>query len=138
MTALDAPNLAGPGLTLVLVTARSPTLGEVAFRNLEAAGYGRIRAMKKASEALTTVSCLAIAASRSENGFPTQAEYAAYWKLSERSAQREWDLFRKAFPGEDSPERLARLVVSEYAARLAKTEDPSLAFSLPATVLTSG
>ena len=119
-------------LRLVLMAARSPTLGEVAFRNLEAAGYGRIRAMKKASEALTTLSCLAIAASRSENGFPTQADYAAYWNQTERSAQRDWQRFREAFPTEESPERLARWLVSEYGRRLAEHDDPGFAFTLPA------
>jgi hypothetical protein len=124
--------LAGAVLRLVLMAARSPTLGEVAFRNLEAAGYGRIRAMKKASEALTTLSCLAIAASRSENGFPTQADYAAYWNQTERSAQRDWQRFREAFPTEESPERLARWLVSEYGRRLAEHDDPGFAFTLPA------
>lgn len=129
------PDLAGAVLRLVLMATRSPTLGEVAFRNLQAKGYGRIRAMKKASEALTTVSCLAIAASRSENGFPTQAEYAAYWKQTERSAQRDWERFREAFPGEKGPERLARALVAEYSRRLSEHDDPGFAFSLPATVL---
>ena len=132
MTVAEATILAGGGLRLVLVPPRSPTLGEVAFRNLQAAGHGRIRAMKKASEALTTVSCLAIAASRSENGFPTQAEYASYWNQTERSAQRDWQRFREAFPGEDGPERLARALVAEYSRRLAEHEDPGFAFTLPA------
>jgi hypothetical protein len=118
------------------MAVRTQTLGEVAFVNLQAKGYGRIRAMKKAAEALTTVSCLAIAASRSENGFPTQAEYAAYWKQTDRSAQRDWERFREAFPGEKGPERLARWLVSEYGKRLAEHEDPGFAFSLPATLLT--
>lgn len=118
------------------MATRTPTLGEVAYRNLrEREGYGTMRAMKLAADACTTVACLAIAAAHSENGFPTQANYAHYWKQSERTAQREWALVKKAFPGEDGPERLARLVVSEYAARLAKSEDPSIAFSLPASVL---
>lgn len=114
------------------MAARTPTLGEVAYRNLQAAGYGRIRAMKKASEALTTLSCLAIAASRSEDGFPSQAEYAAYWNQTERSAQRDWQRFREAFPTEDSPERLARWLVSEHGRRLAEHDDPGFAFSVPA------
>jgi gamma-glutamyltranspeptidase len=119
-------------------TTRKPaTLGEVAFLNLRAQGYGTVRAMKAAADALTTAATLAIAASQSENGFPTQAEYAAYWKLSQRSAQREWERFRKAFPHEDGPERLARAIVAEYSRRLAK-EDPSMAFGLPASLLTAG
>jgi hypothetical protein len=128
----DTTILAGDGLRLILMAARSPTLGEVAFRNLQAAGYGRIRAMKKASEALTTLSCLAIAASRSENGFPTQADYAKFWKQTERSAQRDWQRFREAFPSEESPERLARWLVSEHGPLLAKRDDPGFAFTLPA------
>jgi hypothetical protein len=118
-----------------MTTTRTPTLGEVAFLNLRAQGYSTIRAMKAAADALTTAGALAIAASRSENGFPTQAEYAAYWKQSERSAQREWERFRKAFPDEDGPERLARALVADYSRRLAEREDPSIAFALPATVL---
>jgi hypothetical protein len=92
--------------------------------------------MRGAADALATAGALAIAAARSANGFPTQAEYAAYWKQSERSAQREWERFRKAFPSEEGPERLARLLVAEYSRRLAEREDPSVAFSLPASVLT--
>ena len=99
----DATNLAGGGPRLMLMAAPTPTLGEVALRNLEAAGYGRIRAMKKASEALTTVAALAIAAARSENGFPTQAQYAAYWRQPIRSAQRDWQRFREAFPDRGQP-----------------------------------
>ena len=133
----DATNLAGAVLRLVLMATRSQTLGEVAFLNLQAKGYGRIRAMKKAAEALTTVSCLAIAASRSENGFPTQAQYAAYWKQNERSTQRDWERFREAFPGEKGPERLAKALVAEYSRRLSQHEDPGFAFSLPATLLTA-
>ena len=94
--------------------------------------------MKKAAEACTTIACLAIAAIKSpDDGFPTQLDYAAYWKLSERTAQREWSLFKKAFPGEESPERLARWLPSEYASRLSKREDATVAFSAeaPATLL---
>jgi hypothetical protein len=108
------------------------TLQEVAYRNLQAAGYGRMRAMKKAAEACTTIGCLAIAAARSEDGFPTQEDYAAYWKQSYRSVQRDWARFREAFPTEDGPERLARHVVSEFAARLAEREDTAIAATLPA------
>ena len=117
--------------------ARPQTLGEVAFLNLRAAGYSTVRAMKGAADALATAGALAIVASKSDNGFPTQAEYAAYWKQSERSAQREWERFRKAFPNEEGPEHLARWLASEYGRRLAQREDPSIAFSLPASVLTA-
>ena len=131
--------MTGVSPTLDAVANRPPTLGEIAFLNLRnGEGYGTVQAMKKAAEACTTIACLAIAAIKSpEDGFPTQLDYAAYWKLSERTAQREWALFKKAFPGEESPERLARWLASEYAARLSKREDASVAFSAeaPATLL---
>lgn len=131
--------MTGASPTLHAVANRSPTLGEIAFLNLRNhENYGTVRAMKKAAEACTTIACLAIAAiNSSDDGFPTQLDYAAYWKLSERSAQREWALFKKAFPGEDSPERLARWLMTEYASRLSKREDASVAFSAeaPATLL---
>ena len=119
------------------MAARTQTLGEVAFLNLRAAGYSTVRAMKGAADALATAGTLAIAAAHSDNGFPTQAEYAAYWKQSERSAQREWERFRKAFPQEDGPERLAKILLSQYTRRVSEREDPSIAFALPASVLTA-
>jgi len=127
----------GASPTLPGVATRQITLAEVATQNLRAQGYGAMRAMKGAADALATAGCLAIVAAKSDNGFPTQAGYATYWKQSERSAQREWERFRKAFPGEDGPERLARAIVAEYSRRLAEREDPSMAYSLPATLLTS-
>jgi Txe/YoeB family toxin of Txe-Axe toxin-antitoxin module len=114
-------------------TRTAPTLGEVAFRNLREQGYGPVRAMKAAADALAIAGALAIAATQ-QDGFPTQAEYANYWKQSERSAQRDWERFRKAFPGEDGPERLARALVTDYSRRLSH-QDPSVAFAMPATVL---
>lgn len=117
---------------------RQQTLAELAYINLRSdfgGGLGgTIKASKKASEALTTVACLAIAAHRgaAENGgWPSQAEYARYWKISERQAQREWAVFKQAFPGEDSPERVAKILVNDYRARVA-SEDPSFVFSVPA------
>lgn len=117
---------------------REQTLAEVAFLNLRS-GYGNglggtLKASKKASEALTTAACLAIAAHRgaaADGGWPSQAEYAIYWKISERQAQREWAVFKQAFPGEESPDRLAKLLVNEYRARVASA-DPSFVFSVPA------
>lgn len=38
---------------------------------------------------------------------PTRAEHAAEWKQSEREVYRDLALFRQAFPGEESPDRLA-------------------------------
>lgn len=114
------------------MSPRTLTLQEIAYRNLQAAGYGRMRAMKKAADACVTIGCLAIAAARSEDGFPTQEDYAAYWNQSSRSTQRDWQRFREAFPTETGPERLARYVVSEFAARLTEREDAAVAATLPA------
>ncbi len=86
---------------------------------------------------MTTVVSLAICAQMRDegDGWPTQAEYAAWWKISERQAQREWELFKRAFPGEESPDRIAQLMVANYGRRLAeggKRGNPGLAWSLPA------
>jgi hypothetical protein len=127
-----------PRLDAVPRPKRQQTLAELAFVNLrgEFGGGlgGTLKASKKASEALTTAACLAIAAhlGAAENGgWPSQAEYARYWKISERQAQREWAVFKQAFPREDSPDRLAKFLVTEYRARVA-SEDPSFVFSVPA------
>jgi hypothetical protein len=77
--------------------------------------------------------CLAITAERgasADGGWPTQAEYAEYWKMSDRQAQREWKLVKRAFPGEDGPDRLAKAMHANYRARL--SEKVSYAFSIPA------
>ncbi len=47
------------------------------------------------------------------------AEYAAWWKDSERTAWRHLAAFRKSYPGHDDPAELAR----ELAPKLAKTAD---------------
>lgn len=41
---------------------------------------------------------------------PEVAEYAAWWKISERTAYRELADFAKAFPEEDGPDRIATWV----------------------------
>lgn len=127
-----------PKLDAVPRAKRQQTLAEVAYVNLrlefgEGLG-GTLKASKKASEALTTAACLAIAAHRGaaeDGGWPSQAEYARYWKISERQAQREWAVFKQAFPREDSPERLAKILMTEYRSRVA-SDDPSFVFSVPA------
>lgn len=129
---------AEPRLDAVPRSKRQQTLAEVAYINLrgEFGGGlgGTLKASKKASEALTTAACLAIAAHRGaaeDGGWPSQAEYARYWKISERQAQREWAVFKQAFPNEESPERMAKYLATEYRARVA-SEDPSFVFSVPA------
>lgn len=106
--------------------ARQLPLTAIAFLNLQAAGEGKLRSYKHAAEACEPIWLLAYARHKLDH-WPTQAEYAAFWKISERSAQREWALFRRGFPTEESPERLARWLYSEVAARI---EDRSTALSV--------
>jgi len=102
------------------------TLHTVAFLNIEkAAGRPKtglqslksFRSMKAAADAVEPIWGLAMA--RKKLGtWPNQAEYAAFWGISERSAQREWAAFRKGFPDEESPERLARWLYSEISEKI--------------------
>jgi hypothetical protein len=111
------------------VAKRHPrTLAEVAAVNLlqeyGSGTVGRLKATKKAAEAVSVLA-LAIAAERgaaADGGWPTQAEYAVYCK--------------RAFPGEDGPERLATAMHANYRARLA--ENVSCAFSIPADAVAVG
>ena len=106
-------------------------LGTVALINLRAAGEGKLISMKHAGDTCATIWALAYAHHKLNLGrFPTQAEYAEYWNKSERSAQREWALFRKAFPTEESPERLARWLLSEISTRIEAKQ--AEAFTVPA------
>jgi len=95
-----------------------PTLADVALANLRSSGMGTVRAYASAGKALATVAALAIAAAEHDE-WPTQAEYAAHWKITERTAQREWALFRQAFPGEQTPDAFAQLIAAQRAKQLA-------------------
>jgi hypothetical protein len=104
------------------------TLGEVASMNLlaESGGNGigaQLKAVKKGAEAATVLACLAIAhlEGAGADGWPAQYEYAAYWKITERQASREWDLIRRAFPGEAGPDRLAKILALDYGPRLQRS-----------------
>lgn len=102
--------------------------------NLQNAGVGKLRSMKEAAAACEPVVALAIA--RKQLGhWPSQSEYAQHWKISERTAQYEWALFRKAFPEEESPERLAKQLYAEVGAD--RIEDRSAAFSVPMNLVTA-
>src|SRR5439155_24063445 len=77
-----------------------------------------------AAKVVTTIWKLAKA--RDELGhWPTQVEYAEHWKRSERSAQREWALFKQAFPTLE-PEDLAKQLYADMREQL---DDSSVAFS---------
>lgn len=93
------------------------TLTEVAYLNLRNQGIGPLAAINRAADAIATIGALALAR-RDFDHWPTQVEYATFWKVSERTAQREWARVKEAFPGEDGPERLARHVYAELGDRL--------------------
>lgn len=116
------------------MTGKTPTLVEVAVGNLTADGMKPIKATITASRVLANTWALAYAAHELNLGrWPTQVEYAAYWKMPERTAQREWALFRQAFPGEESPDRLARHIAAELGKRIAQRETTAAAaLTLPA------
>jgi hypothetical protein len=91
---------------------RRVTLAEAATTNLRAGGASWPKAMVKAGQACSTVYAWWRAADELGD-WPTYVEYAAYWKISERTVYRELDVFRLAFPTEADTRRLAELVGSE-------------------------
>jgi hypothetical protein len=122
----------------------SPTLAEVATRNLlaarEASGKTRLsmreqfKCAKLAADAVATIACLAITAEalgRDRSTWPTQQEYADFWKVNVRHAQRQWALVKQAFPGEDGPDRLAQHLWANWRRDLARRRS-DFALSVPA------
>jgi hypothetical protein len=118
-----------PRLT-VAENAKNLPLTGVAYLNLKARGAGTTKAILDAAKACETICAWAIAHQQLALGedWPTQVQYADFWKINERTVRRELDRFCKAFPDEDSPERLARWLQSVYASRL-KRDDFSPALS---------
>jgi hypothetical protein len=130
----------GAALTLSGVPKYPRTLGEVAVRNILAQnGAGKpslvaqARAAKQAADALTVAVALAISAYRNDGDY-SQKTYATWWEITDRTAQRDWESFRRAFPGEQTPQRVAERIVAEYGQRMAELE-PRAGLSLPADVL---
>lgn len=124
----------------VVARDRQRTLADVAFANLRAAGYGTWRAHLLTARVIATLGKLAMAAhaGAGADDWPTQVEYADYWEISPRTAQREWHLFGQAFELEPDRvdaelERMARWALSQYGARLG--DRASELSSLPADAL---
>jgi hypothetical protein len=128
--------MSGQPLTLDPMRRRGPsTLAELAFVNLRAAGYGWRESFSRATDALDTASSLAIAylkGAGTDGAWPTQAEYAEHYGITTRTAQRQWHVFREAFPDEASPERIAEIFAREYGRRL---EDRGAMLSAPASLV---
>jgi hypothetical protein len=107
---------------------RRPTLATIAAANLRASEPD-LRTTQRifvASQAVVTIWQLATAAT-ALGEWPTKGQYAAHWRIDERTAEREWARFRRAFPTESSPERLARWLQTEA---LQRTDDSSAALSV--------
>jgi|SRR5579884_3010398 len=116
------------------------TLVQVAYARARQSGAGTLKAYKLASDAVQLPVCLAIAqvkGAAADGGWPTQAEYARFWGLTDRTAQREWARYREVFGPDARPEELARQLVAEYGRRLAEGErgNPALVMSAPASLL---
>lgn len=110
--------------------ARAPrTLAEFAFEGLRRSGVGQIKAAVQGAQVVADIWALAFAAHQLGH-WPTQPEYAAFWKITDRTAQRQWARFRQAFPDESSPDRLARWMVSELGRRMADRDSVRDAQSL--------
>ena len=119
---------------------RQATLAEVGIARLKQDGVGTIKAFKLTADALATPVALAIAQVKGAGvdvwTQPTQAEYAAFWKLPLRTAQREWALYRHVFGEEARPETVAARLVLDYGRRLEEQGgNPSLVLNAPATLL---
>jgi hypothetical protein len=111
-----------------LMAKQQLPLAAVAVVNLRATGMRTVPAIHNAARVVATIWQIAYTAYKLEH-YPTQAEYADEWKVSERSVQREWALFKQAFPTEESPERLSRWMLSEINRRI---EDSSTALTVAA------
>jgi hypothetical protein len=94
------------------------------------------RASKAAADAVALPVAIAIAyeAGAGADGWPSQLEYAAWWKVSERSAQREWATFRRVFGESVDPYELAQAIYANYRSRL-RQQDVSVAYDLPSALL---
>jgi hypothetical protein len=112
------------------MAAPHKTLGDVAAINLLATGERSVRATMKAARVGVFLWCLA-RQFEDTGEWPTQAAYAEHWRLNERTAERDWAAFHDVFPGEPSPERLGRWVVSERAAGRAQTQASTLGALAP-------
>jgi hypothetical protein len=98
--------------------ARPPrTLIEIGTMNLLAASGDRgvraqIRAARKAGQAVEVFYTLALASLQGAgaDGWPNQREYSEFAGITTRQAVRHWQLVAEVFPGEDGPDRVAKLM----------------------------
>lgn len=99
-----------------------------------------LRATKAAADAVQLPVLLAIAHENKAgggdraDGWPSQKEYAAWWKLSERSMQREWALYRRVFGAEADPYEAAKAIYANYTSRI-RAQDVSVVYDVPAALV---
>jgi hypothetical protein len=89
----------------------------VAMRNLVNSGMKKPLAAVAAGKALAVLWKFLVAG-QSLNHWPTQHEYADYWNETRRTAERDWERFRRAFPTQQSPRKLAELVRAQRPAQI--------------------
>jgi hypothetical protein len=121
------------------VKTAEQTLVELAYVKALDAGYGRVKAYKVAADVLRLPVGLAIAYRRGagEDGrWPTQGQYASYWAITDRTAQREWERYREIFGEDADPQYLARQLDDAYGLRLEQSRAAeSMALVAPASLL---
>jgi hypothetical protein len=97
--------------------ALTNSLAALAFLNLVDAGHPKSRALLEATKVSATVVGIALTWRKLDRR-PTQLEFADAWGMSERKAQKEWALFKEAFPAEASPYRAAEWLHANTSSRL--------------------
>lgn len=105
---------------------REPTLIEAATAVAITKTNSRVKAWRLAADALVLPVMLAEAklqGAAADGGWPTQAEFAAYWSpMHRRTAERYWARYRELFgPGAD-PRELAAEILARYPDRVARGE----------------
>jgi hypothetical protein len=107
---------------------RGLTLADVAVAHLMRSGQSRWKAHMVAAQALAYAWQLAYASTKLDH-WPTQADYAAYWELNRRTAERHWATFREAFGDQADINDVAKHLRDQLGSRIDRS---SAALSAPA------
>lgn len=79
-----------------------------------------------------------IAAIGHEHGFPvTQADHAEHIGCSIRTTERRWQDFKRGFPDEDGPDRLARDFAAAHGSKFIREGGAAAAVAHPYPALTT-
>ena len=117
--------------------AREETLIEVAARVARGKTGSRVKGMKLAADALVLPVMLAEAKQKGAaggDGWPTQGEFAEYWQMNRRTAERYWARYRELFGEAADPKDLAAAILVDYADRVARGEQ-AFVYSAPGRLL---